>query len=267
MRARTGGRRTNLEEPRPREEYTPDTWIDEGPLRDAAEAAAERAGIRSEPGSRSGRRRPVDPELAEAVQDRASSAKRSERLLGRLTQAQESLDRERYAEARRLAQSLVKELPDLAAVHEVIGLASYRLGRWRDAVRALEAARALHDGVENHPVLADCYRALGKYDRVDELWAELREVSPSAELMAEGRIVAAGALADQGDLAGAIRLMSKTSDAPRRVRDHHLKQWYVLADLYDRSGDIVRARQLFGRLRQLVPGYVDVDERLRALGR
>lgn len=213
------------------------------------------------------RERAVDPEIVDAVHERATSAKSSERLLARLAQAQDSLDRERFAEARRLAQSLVKELPDLAAVHEVIGLASYRLGRWRDAARALEAARALRGGVDNHPVLADCYRAEKKYDRVEELWAELREVSPSAELMAEGRIVAAGALADQGDLAGAIRLMAKVADAPRRVRDHHLKQWYVLADLYDRSGNVVRARQLFSRIRSLVPDYADVDDRLRSLGR
>jgi Flp pilus assembly protein TadD len=79
--------------------------------------------------------------------------------------------------------------------------------------------------------------------------------------------VAACSLADRGDLAGAIRLMGRAADTPRRVRDHHLKQWYVLADLYDRSGDIVKARQLFGRVRALVPDYVDVDDRLRSLGR
>ena len=51
--------------------------------------------------------------------------------------------------------------------------------------------------------------------------------------MAEGRIVAAGALADQGDLKGALKLMERGAEVPKKVRDHHLRQWYVLADLYE----------------------------------
>jgi tetratricopeptide (TPR) repeat protein len=261
VKARTGGRRTNPDVPKAPPAFEPETWIDEGSVRAEAVAATQRASeqrVRKAPA--------VDPETAEAI-DRVTTARRSERLRGRLVQAQESLDRDRFAEARRLGQSLLKELSDVPAVHEVVGLASYRLGKWREAASALETQRAMTGGVRNHPVLADCYRALRKYDKVDELWAELREVSPNPELMAEGRIVAAGALADRGDLAGAIRLMSKTADSPRRVRDHHLKQWYVLADLYDRSGDVVKARHLFSRIRSLVPDYADVDDRLRGLGR
>ncbi len=47
--------------------------------------------------------------------------------------------------------------------------------------------------------------------------------------MAEGRIVAAGAMADQGELNGALKLMERAGDVPKKVRDHHLRQWYVLA--------------------------------------
>ena len=36
-------------------------------------------------------------------------------------------------------------------------------------------------------------------ENAQALWAELREVSPSAELVTEGRIVAAGSLADRGE--------------------------------------------------------------------
>ena len=85
--------------------------------------------------------------------------------------------------------------------------------------------------------------------------------------MAESRIVAAGALADQGDLAGAIRTMGLPGSRIRKVQDHHLKQWYVLADLYDRSGDVVRARQLFETVLAHDAGYADAANRLRSLGR
>ena len=56
-------------------------------------------------------------------------------------------------------------------------------------------------------MLADCYRALGRHAKVDELWEELRAASPSAALVAEGRIVYAGSLADQGKLADAIAVL------------------------------------------------------------
>jgi hypothetical protein len=99
------------------------------------------------------------------------------------------------------------------------------------------------------------------------LWEELRAASPTAAVVAEGRIVVAGARADQGDLPGAISVLERSAATPRRVRDHHLRQWYALADLYDRSGDAPRARALFTRIRDAEPGFGDVEDRLAALGR
>jgi hypothetical protein len=116
-------------------------------------------------------------------------------------------------------------------------------------------------------VLADSYRALRRYHEVDVLWAELRAGSPAPSLLAEGRIVAAGALADQGDLAGALRLMTKAATVPKKVREHHLRQWYVLGDLSDRSGDVMSARRWFGVVAQHDADFADVQDRLRSLGR
>ena len=45
--------------------------------------------------------------------------------------------------------------------------------------------------------------------RVAELWADLAWVSPSADVVTEGRIVYAGALADQGRLPEALELLRK----------------------------------------------------------
>ena len=89
--------------------------------------------------------------------------------------------------------------------------------------------RALDEALQAH---RDDPR-LEAYGTVDELWKELKAASPEPSLMAEGRIVAAGALADQGDLRGALSLMSKAREVPKKVRDHHLRQWYVIADLLD----------------------------------
>ena len=45
-----------------------------------------------------------------------------------------------------------------------------------------------------------------------------------------------------------------------------MRQWYVLADLYERSGDVARARELFTRVAIADPGAYDVDDRLEDLG-
>jgi hypothetical protein len=95
----------------------------------------------------------------------------------------------------------------------------------------------------------------------------VREISPAQDVIAEARIVAAGAQADRGDIAGALRTMAKAPVRPKRVRPHHLRQWYVLGDLHDRAGDPLEATRWFERVSVVDPEFVDVRARLRALGR
>lgn len=172
----------------------------------------------------------------------------------------------RYEDARKILAPLADRAPGSAAVRELHGLALYRLGRWKHAARELEAFADYSRSTEQHPVLADCYRALRRYAQVERLWAELREASPSAELVTEGRIVAAGAQADQGDLKAALKTLGHPGwKVPRRPKDHHLRRAYALADLYERSGDVPRARQLFSRVKGADPDFADVQARLRSL--
>jgi tetratricopeptide (TPR) repeat protein len=154
----------------------------------------------------------------------------------------------------------------VAEVRELYGLALYRLGRWEAAVAELEAFRALTASTDQHPVLADCYRALGEHGQVARLWDELRAASPRAELVTEGRIVAAGDLADQGRLPDAIRLLSDRWRFPANPREHHLRRAYALADLLERAGEVPRARELFRRIASADPGFGDVARRLHQLG-
>ena len=114
-------------------------------------------------------------------------------------------------------------------------------------------------------MLADCYRAQRRWTDVELIWAELRASGESSAVLAEGRIVAAGALGDRGELTEAVRLLSADFQLPRRAKEHHLRQAYALADLCERAGEIPRARELFGWLRDQDEFYVDVVERLSAL--
>jgi tetratricopeptide (TPR) repeat protein len=244
-------------------------WIDEGPVREVAEGAVARGA--------SGMARASGPPRARAVRVPADvmgelvgalGPERAPKVAERLDMARRSFERERYQEARSLLAPLTQEAPDVAALRELHGLTLYRLERWKSAAVELEAYRALTGAVDQLPVLADCYRAQRRYAKVDEVWTELKEASPSAGLVAEGRMVAAGALADRGKLQDAIALLERAAAArPKRVRPYHLRQWYVLADLYDRAGDAPRARALFARIRDHDPEFEDASARLAALGR
>jgi tetratricopeptide (TPR) repeat protein len=157
----------------------------------------------------------------------------------------------------------------VAAITKVAGLASYRLGRWRDGIKYLEIYAQTSGDIEQTPALMDCYRAMGRTLRVSELWTELRHASATTEVMAEARIVGAGALADTGDLGGAISLLagSGSAKALRNPAERHLRQWYALGDLYERAGDVPRARDLFTRVAQVDRDAYDVRTRLESLGR
>jgi tetratricopeptide (TPR) repeat protein len=240
-------------------------WIDEG----AADVRDEAAGAAARAAATRPRRHPrqLDPDVAAEVVARARDPRRGHQLAQRLAEAEYALDRDRLDDARRTIAPLLREVPGVAAVHEVAGLVNYRLGRWRDAVKELEAAQALNPRVELLPVLADSYRALKRWSDVDRIWATVREVSPAHDVLAEARIVAAGAQADRGDLTGALRTMSNVSTKPRRVRPHHLRLWYVLGDLHDRAGDPLEAARWFERVVAEDAEFVDARNRLRALGR
>jgi tetratricopeptide (TPR) repeat protein len=251
--------------------WTPgrEKWIDDGPVvREAAETAVRQARVARPPKAVRDQQRtdgaPFDAQ-SEARIDAALSARSAPRYKERIAEATRQFEREHFFDARREFASLAAELPDIASVREMHGLSLYRLGRWGEAISELEAHRTQTGSVEHLAVLADCYRAKRRYAKVDELWEELKAASPSAALVAEGRIVAAGALADRGNLRAALALMNTAEATPRRVRDHNIKMWYVIGDLYDRSGEVVKAREFFKRVQIEAPGYADVESRLAAL--
>jgi thioredoxin-like negative regulator of GroEL len=100
---------------------------------------------------------------------------------------------------------------------------------------------------------------------VDELWEEMRASGPTPEIMVEGRIVAAASKADTGQVREAIALLEQGPVRSRRPEWHHLRLWYALADLYERAGDVPRARDLFARVAGADPEFADVAQRLAGL--
>ena len=288
VRERTGGRQTELSMSQP-PKRSREEWIDEGSIRDGQSRRGSSARPQGKPRTgvsqhvirktggarartstrpaRGGRRevRAMDAVVEEI--ERAVGARASGRVLRRYEAALASFEAHRYSEARIVLVPLARECADVAAIRELLGLCYYRESNWKKAVEHIEASLALNPGwIFNHAVLADCHRALGNFSRVDELWEEIGEASPHPELLAEARIVYAMSNVDQGDLTKALSIMVKTLTTPKRIQEYHLRQWYVLADIHDRLGNIIKAREVFERIADVDPNFADVAERMSDLG-
>jgi hypothetical protein len=187
-------------------------------------------------------------------------------LYERLTRAADAFQRDHERDAIRILRPLRDDLPASPSVRELLGLALYRDGKFTAAAKEFEEYVRLTDSVDQHPVLMDCYRAQHRWKKIDDLWHELAASSPPPELATEGRIVAAGALADRGRVQDALRLLGRRDTKVSRPREYHLRMWYALGDLEERAGNLPRARALFDRVRAQDAGFADVAERLAALG-
>ena len=191
--------------------------------------------------------------------------KRGARAASLLGHAAREFEDEKFVEAQKILNSLDEKSLRVAEVVELSGLINYRLGQWSKASEFLESFRRITGSTEQHPVLADCYRAQSNWTEVEILWDELRQASPNAALVTEGRLVMAGALDDQGRTSDAVRILEKGWKVPRHPKGHHLRRAYALGDLYERSGALPRARELFTWIRKHSPKFADVDERVRDL--
>jgi tetratricopeptide (TPR) repeat protein len=215
-------------------------------------------------------RKTLPPEIAAEIRKAADVATvhHRELLVEKAESAYGAYERGRYQDALRAIKAVAEETPTVAAVRELAGLAAYRSSKWRDALRHLQAHAALADSTEHLPVLMDCQRALRKPKKVAELWTQLRQSSPEPDVLAEGRIVAAASLAETGDLQGAIAMLATAgaSKALRNPSNRHIRQWYLLGDLYERAGDVPRAREMFERVVRADREAYDVADRLAGLG-
>lgn len=205
--------------------------------------------------------RPVVEELKAA-----SAGRTAVELERRLLNAAQAYERDRYKDALQALKPVLAAAPDSAAARELHGLILYRLGRWRQAERELRSVHEMTGSFDQFPVIADCARALGRLDEVTQLWNEMRQAGVEKEVLVEGRLVLAGALADAARLQEAIALLEPAARVRRKSADVPLvREWYALADLYERAGDLPRARELFRRVALHAPDLLDAPARLRAI--
>jgi tetratricopeptide (TPR) repeat protein len=154
--------------------------------------------------------------------------------------------------------------PRSGRVRELLGLAFYHGGRWSEALSELLTFRRLTDSVEQNHLIADCYRAAGRFEKALEACAEVSEKQVGPEIWAEVVIVAASTLADEGEFERALVYLARTEVEPASVEAYHLRLWYVRADVLERMGRVDKAQTFWRRIAAEDPGFFDVGEKLRA---
>lgn len=148
---------------------------------------------------------------------------------------------------------------------EFLGLAYYHAGRWQEAARELAAFRRMSGSNEQNPVIADCYRAMGKPDKAIEICDEMDPRKVEAAAFYEGAIVAAGALADTDRVEEAVDRLRNLDLSPTEAEPHHIRAWYVLGDLLEQQGRFTQAREWFEAVDAADPEATDASERAARL--
>jgi tetratricopeptide (TPR) repeat protein len=170
-----------------------------------------------------------------------------------------------YRTAIRLGEQAKHLALRAAAARELLGLALYRAGRWQEAARELAAFKRISGTTDQNPVIADCYRAMGKPQKALELCDEIDARRSSPAVVFEGAIVAAGALADMNRLDEAIRRLERLDVRPEIAEAHHVRLWYMLADLLERRGRYTQAKEWFSAAAAADPDLTDAPERAARL--
>lgn len=182
-----------------------------------------------------------------------------------MKEAVDALERGRPRDAERAATEAKQLAPRSGAIREVVGLAQYRAGRFREALRELQSYRRLTGRLDQNHLIADSHRALGAPAKalgpVDEaLAARIPE-----EARAEAAVVGAAALADLRRYDEALTMLRRFHPRGGGARPHDLRVWYVRADVLERAGRRREAAREFRRILEHDPDAFDASERLAAL--
>ena len=221
-------------------------------------------------GRRGGRRQPppsatLPRSLQEEIRRTAPVGKAKE-AMSRLGRAIELLDRDDPKAAAAEAEKAKALAPRSGAVREVLGLASYGLGRWQDALTELKAYKRISGRPDQNHLIADSLRGLGRPQEAVPLAQEaIRAKGVPNDAKAEAVIVAASALADQGRFAEALAFLGRARTRADVAEDYTLRLWYVKGDILERAGRRSEAAEEFRRIVRHDPAAFDAVERLGSL--
>ena len=220
------------------------------------------------PRGTAGSRSPKDPDLPKDVREelqRVTRPTQTRDAASRLSRAIELLERGDDGAAVAEAAKAKALSPRSPAVREVLGLALYGQGRWREALTEMKAYKRMSGRPDQNHIIADCLRATGKpAEAVPLAEEELHSKAPGAA-KAEAIVVAASALADQGRFTEALAFLGRARTREDVAEDYTLRLWYVKGDILARAGRDREAAEEFRKIMRHDAGAFDAAERLADL--
>ncbi|WP_432557345.1 hypothetical protein [Granulicoccus sp. GXG6511] len=199
--------------------------------------------------------RSLPPEIADKVAMRLMAA-------GKLLEVDATAAYEQVKVARRIAARL-------PIVRAATAETAYAAGDYHAALTDYRALRRMSGGDEYLPVMADCERALGRPEEALRLAREAADARLDAASAVEMVMVEAGARADLGQQAEALRLLERAIRLTQQQRLNDTSKArlrYAYADLLVAQGRGDQAREWFVAAAQLDrDGVTGAEERVAEL--
>jgi tetratricopeptide (TPR) repeat protein len=202
--------------------------------------------------------------MVEEIRGATPKAKQ-EAAVAAFEHARDLLQRGRDGGAAEAAADAKLLSPRSGSVREVLGVALYRCGRYRDALRELQAYRRMTGRLDQNHLIADSYRGLGMPEKAVPVAVEAVRSRLREEPRAEAAVVGASALADLGRYDEAIGLLRGFPTRRDEAQPWDLRVWYVAGDVLVKAGRKQEAAEEFRRVIRYDPGAFDAAERLAAL--
>jgi len=199
------------------------------------------------------------------IRGTARPAARADEAITLLERAVDLLGRGNGRQALKEAQRAKAVASRSGAVREVLGLAHYQLGQWREALREMQSYRRITGRNDQNHIIADSYRALGSPEKAVPLAEETLASRAPDEAKAEAVIVAASALADMGRFEQALALIRRLPSKADVGRTRDLRVWYATGDILAKAGRREEAAREFRRVTRHDPTAFDAAERLAEL--
>ncbi|WP_425309487.1 hypothetical protein AADG42_12195 [Ammonicoccus fulvus] len=171
-----------------------------------------------------------------------------------------------YAQAK-VARRLAARLP---IVRAAVAETAYAAGEYQAALTDYRALRRMSGGDEYLPVIADCERALGKPEEALRIAKEAAGARMDQATAIEMCMVEAGARADLGQEAEALRLLERKIRETQHARalndTSKARLRYAYADLLVNRGEVDQARDWFSAAAKLDrDGVTGADDRIAEL--
>lgn len=164
------------------------------------------------------------------------------------------------------ARTAVRRAGRVAAAREMMGLVHYRKGEWSKALAEFRTVRRLSGSEHLLPLMVDCERAQGRYDKALALAVSTGSRDLDVEGKVELAIVVSGIRRDLEQYPAAVAALEIPQLRSRVVGHWRARLCYAYADALLSNGDAPAARDWFARASDADPdGDTDAADRLDEL--